>query len=468
MKSTINLGYLVFLSVVAALGGFLFGYDTAVISGTIAQVTEQFGVDALQQGWYVGCALIGSIIGVLFAGILSDKFGRKSTMILSAILFSTSAIGCAVSTDFNQLVIYRIIGGVGIGVVSIISPLYISEVAVAQYRGRLVSLYQLAVTIGFLGAYLVNYQLLGYSMSNPDVSTGWWNLVFVSEVWRGMLGMETLPAIMFFIIIFFIPESPRWLILKGKEEKATNILERIYTSSKEALFQLTETKSVLSSESKSEWKLLLQPGIRKAVIIGVCIAVLGQFMGVNAVLYYGPSIFENAGLSGGDSLFYQVLVGLVNTLTTVLALVIIDKVGRKKLVYYGVSGMVISLVLIATYFIYGESWGISSIFLLIFFLFYVFCCAVSICAVVFVLLSEMYPTRVRGLAMSIAGFALWIGTYLIGQLTPWMLQNLTPAGTFILFAIMCVPYMLIVWKLVPETTGKSLEEIERYWMKNKN
>ena len=468
MKSTINLGYLVFLSVVAALGGFLFGYDTAVISGTIAQVTEQFGLDALQQGWYVGCALIGSIIGVLFAGILSDKFGRKSTMILSAILFSTSAIGCAVSTDFNQLVIYRIIGGVGIGVVSIISPLYISEVAVAQYRGRLVSLYQLAVTIGFLGAYLVNYQLLGYSMSNPDVSTGWWNLVFVSEVWRGMLGMETLPAIMFFIIIFFIPESPRWLILKGKEEKATNILERIYTSSKEALFQLTETKSVLSSESKSEWKLLLQPGIRKAVIIGVCIAVLGQFMGVNAVLFYGPSIFENAGLSGGDSLFYQVLVGLVNTLTTVLALVIIDKVGRKKLVYYGVSGMVISLVLIATYFIYGESWGISSIFVLIFFLFYVFCFAVSICAVVFVLLSEMYPTRVRGLAMSIAGFALWIGTYLIGQLTPWMLQNLTPAGTFILFAIMCVPYMLIVWKLVPETTGKSLEEIERYWMKNKN
>ena len=468
MKSTINLGYLVFLSVVAALGGFLFGYDTAVISGTIAQVTEQFGLDALQQGWYVGCALIGSIIGVLFAGILSDKFGRKSTMILSAILFSTSASGCAVSTDFNQLVIYRIIGGVGIGVVSIISPLYISEVAVAQYRGRLVSLYQLAVTIGFLGAYLVNYQLLGYSMSNPDVSTGWWNLVFVSEVWRGMLGMETLPAIMFFIIIFFIPESPRWLILKGKEEKATNILERIYTSSKEALFQLTETKSVLSSESKSEWKLLLQPGIRKAVIFGVCIAVVGQFMGVNAVLFYGPSIFENAGLSGGDSLFYQVLVGLVNTLTTVLALVIIDKVGRKKLVYYGVSGMVISLVLIATYFIYGESWGISSIFLLIFFLFYVFCCAVSICAVVFVLLSEMYPTRVRGLAMSIAGFALWIGTYLIGQLTPWMLQNLTPAGTFILFAIMCVPYMLIVWKLVPETTGKSLEEIERYWMKNKN
>ena len=466
MKSTINFSYLIFLSVVAALGGFLFGYDTAVISGTIAQVTQLFQLDALQQGWYVGCALVGSIVGVLFAGILSDKLGRKLTMVISAVLFSTSALGCALSADFTQLVIYRIIGGVGIGVVSIVSPLYISEVAVAQYRGRLVSLYQLAVTVGFLGAYLVNYQLLAWAESGTQLSVDWLNKVFITEVWRGMLGMETLPAILFFIIIFFIPESPRWLIVRGKELKAVNILEKIYNSITEAKSQLKETKSVLTSETRSEWSLLMKPGIFKAVIIGVCIAILGQFMGVNAVLYYGPSIFENAGLSGGDSLFYQVLVGLVNTLTTVLALVIIDKVGRKKLVYYGVSGMVVSLILIGLYFLFGDSLGVSSLFLLIFFLFYVFCCAVSICAVVFVLLSEMYPTKVRGLAMSIAGFALWIGTYLIGQLTPWMLQNLTPAGTFFLFAVMCVPYMLIVWKLVPETTGKSLEEIERYWTRS--
>ena len=466
MKSTINFGYLIFLSVVAALGGFLFGYDTAVISGTIAQVTQLFQLDALQQGWYVGCALVGSIVGVLFAGILSDKLGRKLTMVISAVLFSTSALGCALSADFAQLVVYRIIGGVGIGVVSIVSPLYISELAVAQYRGRLVSLYQLAVTVGFWGAYLVNYQLLAWAESGTQLSVDWLNKIFITEVWRGMLGMETLPAILFFIIIFFIPESPRWLIVRGKELKAVNILEKLYNSITEAKSQLNETKSVLTSETKSEWSLLMKPGIFKAVIIGVCIAILGQFMGVNAVLYYGPSIFENAGLSGGDSLFYQVLVGLVNTLTTVLALVIIDKVGRKKLVYYGVSGMVVSLILIGLYFLFGDSLGVSSLFLLIFFLFYVFCCAVSICAVVFVLLSEMYPTKVRGLAMSIAGFALWIGTYLIGQLTPWMLQNLTPAGTFFLFAVMCVPYMLIVWKLVPETTGKSLEEIERYWTRS--
>ena len=466
MQSTINFGYLIFLSVVAALGGFLFGYDTAVISGTIAQVTQLFQLDALQQGWYVGCALVGSIIGVLFAGILSDKLGRKLTMVISAILFSASALGCALCTDFTQLVVYRIIGGVGIGVVSIVSPLYISEVSVAQYRGRLVSLYQLAVTVGFLGAHLVNYQLLAWSESGALLGVPLLNKIFITEVWRGMLGMETLPAILFFIIIFFIPESPRWLIVRGQERKAINILERIYNSITEATNQLKETQSVLTAETSSEWSLLMKPGILKAVIIGVCIAILGQFMGVNAVLYYGPSIFENAGLSGGDSLFYQVLVGLVNTLTTVLALVIIDKVGRKKLVYYGVSGMVVSLILIGLYFLFGDSLGVSSLFLLVFFLFYVFCCAVSICAVVFVLLSEMYPTKVRGLAMSIAGFALWIGTYLIGQLTPWMLQNLTPAGTFFLFALMCVPYMLIVWKLVPETTGKSLEEIERYWTRS--
>lgn len=463
MRSVVNFGYLIFLSVVAAMGGFLFGYDTAVISGTIAQVSQLFELDALQQGWYVGCALVGSIVGVLFAGILSDKFGRKLTMIISASLFSVSALGCAVCADFTQLVLYRIIGGVGVGVVSIVSPLYISEVAVAQYRGCLVSLYQLAVTIGFLGAYLVNYQLLTWSESGVLSGAPLLDIIFISEVWRGMLGMETIPALMFFIIIFFIPESPRWLIVRGQENRAMNILERIYGSATEAAGQLDETKSVLTEELSSEWSMLLKPGIMKAVVIGVSIAMLGQFMGVNAVLYYGPSIFENAGLSGGDSLFYQILVGLVNTLTTVLALVIIDKVGRKKLVYYGVSGMIVSLIFIGLYFLFGEALGISSLFLLAFFLFYVFCCAVSICAVVFVLLSEMYPTKVRGLAMSIAGFALWVGTYLIGQLTPWMLQNLTPAGTFFLIALMCVPYMLIMWKLVPETTGKSLEEIEKYW-----
>ena len=463
LKHINTLGYVIFLSIVAAIGGFLFGYDAAVISGTIKLVTVQFGLDTINQGWYVGCALVGSIFGVSIAGILSDAIGRKKTLMIAAVLFTFSGIGCAISGGFAELVICRIVGGIGIGVVSIISPLYISEVSITQYRGRLVSLYQLAITLGFLGAYLVNYQLLNIAKAGSP-GDGLIEKIFVNEYWRGMLGMSAIPSLLFLIIIFSIPESPRWLILKHQPERALPILTRIYKNDALARMQINETQQVLHKGKQNEWTFLMKPGIRKAVIIGAAIAILGQFMGVNAVLYYGPTIFMDNGLSSGDSLFYQVLVGLVNAITTVIALIIIDKVGRKKLVYWGVSGMIISLVSIGLYFLFGKTLGIPSGFLLALFLLYIFCCAISICAVIFVLLSEMFPIEVRGLAMSIAGFSLWLGTYLIGQLTPWLLENLSPMGTFFLFAVVCIPYMLIVWKLIPETAGKSLEEIERFWI----
>ena len=434
---TYSMGYIVFLSIVAALGGILFGYDTAVISGTTDIVSGQFGLDPLATGWYVGCALIGSIVGVMVAGMLSDFLGRKKTMLIAALMFSISAIGCAVCKGFTDLVIYRMIGGFGIGVVSIVSPIYISEVAPADKRGTLVSLYQLAITVGFLLAYLVNYLVLknaDTSLSEADAATrGSLPLaerIFNSEYWRGMLGYETIPDLLFLVLIFFIPESPRWLQVRGQRK-----------------------------DNSEEWKALKEPGIRLAVIVGSCIAILGQFMGVNAVLYYGPTIFKDAGFE--DPLFSTILVGVVNMLTTVIALLIIDKVGRKQLVWWGVGGMIVCLLMIGLYFLPFTS--LPNWFMLTFFLLYVFCTAISISAVVFVLLSEMYPNRVRGLAMSIAGFALWVGTYLIGQLTPWMLGNLTPAGTFFLFAFMCLPYLYIMWKYIPETTGKTLEEIEAYW-----
>lgn len=465
-KENYRLGYIIWLSFVAALGGFLFGYDTAVISGTVDQVASQFSLDDFGKGWFVGCALVGSIGGVVIAGPLSDRYGRKIVLLLSAILFSASGIGCMIAADEMQLIIFRIMGGVGIGVASVISPLYIAEVSVPRYRGQLVSLYQLAITIGFLGAYLANFGLLNYSESliKSGATQGLYHKIFATEAWRGMLGMEALPALLFFLILFLIPESPRWLIVRGKESRALGIMTKIYRGN-EIQVQIKNVKDLITEEVKSDWRLLFQPGFRLALFIGVALAILGQFMGVNAVLYYGPTIFKESGLSSGDSLFYQVMVGLVNMLTTVLALIIIDRVGRKQLVYWGVSGMIITLICIGIYFTFGAAWGLSSIYLLTFFLLYIFCCAISICAVIFVLLSEMYPAKVRGAAMSISGLSLWIGTFLIGQLTPWMLTNLTPAGTFWLFALMCLPYMWIVWKLLPETTGKSLEEIERMWLK---
>ena len=315
-------------------------------------------------------------------------------------------------------------GGLGIGVVSIVSPLYISEVSAARRRGMLVSFYQLAVTMGFLAAYTVNYLLLRMGQT-AGFGTAW--------------------------------------ALRGRTDRALRVLGRINGDRAEAAAELAAIETAVGGGQTPQWRLLLSKGIRTAVLVGTAIAILGQFMGVNAVLYYGPSIFERAGWSGSDSLFAQILVGAVNMLTTVLALAIIDRVGRKRLVYWGVSGMVLSLLLIGTCFLTGERLGLPDGVLLAAFLCYVFCCAISVCAVVWVLLSEMYPIRVRGVAMSIAGFSLWTGTYLVGQLTPWMLANLTPAGTFFLFAAMCVPYMLLIWKAVPEMSGRTLEEIERYW-----
>ena len=436
MKQKNTLGYVIFMAVVAAIGGILFGYDTAVISGTTEIVKNQFHLTDLMEGWYVGCALIGSICGVLAAGTLSDYLGRKLTMLISAALFSISAIGCAVCGSFDSLVAYRIIGGVGIGIVSIVSPIYISEVSPAKIRGTLVSLYQLAVTVGFLLAYLMNWVI--DSNIDPSLAASQdltlWERMMNTEAWRGMLGSETLPALLFFFIIFFIPESPKWLIVNGKTDKASKILAKIYNTEDEIANEIQVTNASLKGETKGKWSDLLKPGILIAVITGSAIAILGQFMGVNAVLYYGPKIFSDAGFD--NPMFSTVLVGVVNCVTTVLAVFIIDRVGRKQLIYWGVSGMILCLLAIGVYFAWGSTLGLGNGFMLTFFLAYVFCCAISISAIVFVLLSEMYPNSVRGRAMSIAGFALWIGTYLIGQLTP-VLLGWSQAGTFFIFAVMC-------------------------------
>jgi sugar porter (SP) family MFS transporter len=468
MIAETSLRYIVFLALIAAVGGFLFGYDTAVISGTIGQVSTQYALDALAQGWYVGCALLGSILGVSIAGRLADTVGRKNVMILSALLFAVSSLGCALAGSFFSLITYRIIGGAGIGMVSIASPMYISEVAPSGIRGSLVSLYQLAITIGFLAAYLVNYQLLDWVASGVFRTSEPWSLFFYEEVWRGMLGMELLPSLFFLAILMLIPESPRWLVIRKRLPEAARVFGKLYPDDRIATQKISEVQEQAAKISETNLGLLKNPKILRPVLYGMGIAVLGQFMGVNAVLYYGPGIFEQSGLSDGDALFYQVMVGLVNVVTTILALLIIDRVGRKKLVYFGVSGMIISLFLISFYFQFGDSLGWSSLVLLVLFLVYIFSTAISISAVIFVLLSEMYPNKIRGLAMSMAGFSLWVGTFLVGQLTPWFLEKLGPSGTFLFFALMCFPYLYIIWRKIPETAGRSLEDIESYWLGDKN
>lgn len=460
IKQRLNL---ISLSLIASLGGFLFGYDTAVISGTLSMVRKQFELNAGMEGWYVSSALLGCILGVSGAGWLSDKYGRKRVLLLTGALFSVSAIGCAMSQSFTTLVIYRLVGGLGVGIASMLSPLYISEISPPSMRGRLVTLYQFAITIGILSAYFVNVWLLN-SSKNPGFETmANLQLVFKEEVWRGMLGMEAVPAISFFILILFIPKSPRWLVVKGKSDQASKILTRL-VGIEEAKHEIAEIEDTLALEGGS-WKMLLAPGIKMAVFIGVSLAVLQQFTGIDAIIYYGPRIFEEAGFELSEALGGQVIIGIINVVFTVIAIFTIDIFGRKRLLLAGTTGMLLSLVLIGILFTTGNAGGMLLLSLILVF---IACFAFSLGPVVWVILSEIYPTKIRGRAMSIATIAVWIGTSIIGQLIPLSLDNLGPDITFWIFAFFCLPTIYIGWKLLPETKGRTLEDIERYWLRYKS
>lgn len=449
--------YLLFIALTAALGGFLFGYDTAVISGTIGFVKSKFALDAVMEGWFVSSALVGCIAGVSFAGELSDRLGRKKMLIASGLLFSISALGCAISASHTQLIIYRLVGGVGVGVASMLSPLYISEVSPAKMRGRLVALYQLTIATGILFAYFSNAWLLKNSLT-LELQTAWLQNIFADEVWRAMFGSEVVPAMLFLFTMLFIPESPRWLAAKGKSLQAGSVLTKINGSSI-AEKELVSINEAIAKEEKGSWRVLFHPGIRVAMFVGMFLAVLSQFTGINAIIYYGPRILEESGLKLSDALGGQVIIGFVNVAATIFAIFKIDKYGRKRLMLGGVSGMAISLVIIGILFLLKMT---SGVIILIFILTFCASFSVGFGPVVWVLLSEIYPTNLRGRAMSIATFILWIATALIGQLVPWMLETLTAAGTFFVFALFCIPVPFIL-KRIPETKGMSLEDIENVW-----
>ena len=458
-KSKNNKAYLLFITLAAALGGFLFGYDTAVISGTIGFVKFQFGLSTAMEGWFVSSALVGCITGVAFAGELSDRFGRKRSLIFSGLMFSISVVGCALSASNTELIIFRMIGGIGVGIASMLSPLYISEVSPARIRGRMVALYQFAITIGILCAYFANAIMLNLSESLTSLNpSGIWHKLLVEEVWRGMFGTELIPAILFFLVMFFVPSSPRWLVSKDRKEEAGRILERI-NDREFAQRELASIQEAVSKEEKGSWSVLFQKGIRVALFAGMGLAILSQFTGINAIIYYGPRIMEEAGIQLSNALGGQVIIGIVNVVATLVAIMRIDKYGRKKLMLGGITGMFISLIVVGFLFLSGHTQGVL---LLIFILTFIASFAIGYGPVIWVLLSEIYPTRVRGRAMSVATLTLWVGTAIVGQVVPWMLDVLTPAVTFFIFALCCIPVPLILRK-IPETKGLSLEEIENSW-----
>ena len=451
--------YLYLVCLVAALGGLLFGFDTAVISGTISLVKNDFNLSPVSEGWFVSCALLGCIIGVGFSGKLSDQYGRKIVLILSAVLFLASAVGCMVSASFAMLIIFRLIGGLGIGVASMVSPLYISEFAPSRLRGMMVSLYQLALTIGivlayFSNAYLVNHTSAAYS---SEAMTR----IFSGEVWRAMLGLGALPAGVFLICLFLVPESPRWLLLKGKERKAFDILLKI-DGAEAAKREVQAFKDQVDDNDVSISELFT-PVYRKALWIGLLLPFLSQVCGINAVIYYGPRILEQAGFTLNNALGGQVTIGLVNVAFTFVAIFTVDKWGRRPLLFVGIFGAVISLLIIGALFAFDVTTGP---WILMFILAFIACFAFSFGPVCWVVVGEIFPNAIRGKAMALATLSLWIGNFLVGQLTPVMLEGLGSSWTFWLFALCCSPALLLTWKLIPETKGRSLEDIEGYWKNN--
>ncbi len=457
--SETNQLYLLFITATAASGGFLFGYDTAVISGTIGFVKETFALNSVMEGWFVSSALVGCIAGVAVTGELSDRFGSKRSLIASGLLFSISAIGCALSASHTELIVYRLIGGIGVGMASMLSPLYISEVSPADIRGRMVALYQFAITIGILSAYFANAYFLHLSESLTSFSPdSLWHRILVAEVWRGMFGSEAIPAVLFFVAMFFVPSSPRWLASKNRSEEARKSLQRINTIAV-AERELVSINIAIANESGGSWSVLLQKNLRLPVVAGIGLALLSQFTGINAIIYYGPRIMEEAGMKLSDALGGQIVIGIVNAVATIFAIMKIDQFGRKKLMQGGIAGMFLSLIGVGVLFLSGKTEGLA---LLTFILTFIASFAIGYGPVIWVLLSEIYPTKIRGRAMSIAVLSLWVGTAIVGQVVPWMLETLSPAGTFFVFAACCLPVPFILGT-IPETKGMSLEDIEEVW-----
>lgn len=436
-----------FICAVASIGGFLFGFDMAVISGVLPLMQAQFSLSPTEEGWLVSSALLGCIIGVAISGILSDNLGRRKLLFTAAILFWVSALGCGLLDTFSSIICARIVAGLGVGIASNIVPLYISEIAPTEKRGRYVTYYQLAITIGILVAYISNYGLLSYDgLSAPEWGKTLHTL-FVTQKWRAMFLVGLVPATLFMIGLFFVPESSRWIAQQKEARKPS------------------KGKATASGELSGSYSQLFSKAMRRPLLLGILLPLFSQFCGINAIIYYGPTILKDAGISMNNSYQSQILFGAANMLFTFIAIWKVDQLGRRPLYLIGSFCAAISLILTGAFFYLGN---VSGIWVLLAVTMFIASFAFSIGPLKFVVASEIFPTAIRGRALGISIMVMWVADAIIGQLTAVMIRELGIAYTFWLFGFFCVIVFISVLKLLPETKGKTLEEIEKFWKKTKN
>lgn len=448
--------YLTTTALIVALGGFLMGFDVSVISGVVGFVAAEFALGPLQLGWVVSSLSLTAAAGMLASGPLSDRLGRRPVLQIAAVLFALSAIASSVAPDYLTLVLARMLGGFGVGAALIVAPMYIAEMSPPSSRGRFVSFNQLNIVVGISAAFCTNYLILTFGESGSAWSEalrlGEWN-------WRWMLGIETLPAVAYLCALALVPESPRWLAMRGRDAEATEVLGRVTGDG--AVAVLREVKQSIEAEAmlgQTSWRALLHPSLRRVMTIGIVVGILQQVSGINAVFFYAPMIFEQSGIGTNAAFMQAALVGLVNLVFTVVAMTVIDRFGRRPLLVCGLSGIAVCMFLLAWAFGTGD--GANPRLILIAILGFVASFAVSLGPVMWVLFAELFPNRVRGVAISFVGLVNSATAFLVTLVFPWQLQSLGSTATFLVYGLFALAGLAFVWRVLPETKGRSLEELE--------
>lgn len=433
--------YLYFIALIAIMGGLMFGFDIAIISGAVPFIQSYFGWNELELGWGVSSLIFGAIAGSILSGVLTDRFGRKGVLIVVALFFALSCIGSALATDSTVFIISRILGGLSVGAASVLSPMYVAEVVPSKIRGTFVSVYQLAITFGILASYCINYFLHDWENN-----------------WRWMFATGVIPSVLFFIGLFFIPESPRWLFLKGHRDKAFKVLSSILPD-EDVKREIAEMTNNMKGNTKDSMEDFKNPAVRKSLWLGFVLAVFIQITGINTVIDYAPKILLAAGVEIENALLQTSLIGIVNFAFTFIAIWLIDKVGRKPLYLFGSMAMAVTLLCLAATFYFK----LNSIFALISLLLFIAAFASCIGPVFWTMIAEIFPNKVRGRAVAFASFSQWVVNFLVVLLFPHVLQTIGGTVTFIFLAVMCVLQYFVTKYMIPETKGKSLEEIEVMW-----